>query len=413
MHAIGLGLGIGYAATEAVALNALDDRIVFDGDSIVAHGHATVDAYAGNGSWGFSTWALALSEGRLFQPIGGNLGVSGDTVADMYARRAATVARLPKVVCGMCGTNDVGAGTAAATITAGLRAYWNYMLASGARYVVWCTILPRFAPNSLSGGSETIRQAVNAWMLAQASRRIKIVDCEALDLSSDDFGDGLHPNTGGAFKIGQAVAAVLDAITTAADVIAGWTNAYSVNPTMTGTGGSLNGGATGVVADGFGLDATQAGGANVVGSKGVLADGSPAQIITISGSYSGSGRYINFASFSASTLEAGDELEYVAEIEVEGLSAEIVRVTPIAAVYDGSFATLFQSEGVYAGDSAGHPDAVERQVIRTPPWTIQAGAPAWELFGLAIGFKDAAGPTAVAGTIRIGENKARKVPPGG
>jgi lysophospholipase L1-like esterase len=411
MRPIGLGLGLSLGSViTAAALNALNDRIVFDGDSILAHGYIETGAYAGNGSWGFSTWALALSEGRLFQPVSGNVAVSGDTIADIYARKAATLALAPRVLVVLIGTNDLDAGTSAAAIEAVYQNYIDDMLVEAVRYLVLLTVPPRFSPNALAAGEETQRGLLNAWIRSRASAHIKVVDCDTLGLTTDDFEDGLHPNNGGAFKIGGAVATVLNATTAKGDSIASWTNVYAPNSTMAGTGGATNGGASGQVADSFNLDATQAGGATIVGSKGTMADGSPAQIVTISGNYSGDGRYINFATFVASSLVAGDVLEMIAEIEVSGLSPQITRVTPLVAIYDESFTTLLQAEGVYAGDDTGHPDDVARQVIRTTPWAIQAGTPAWQLFGFSISFKNAAGSTPVSGVIKFGEHKVRKVP---
>jgi lysophospholipase L1-like esterase len=391
-------------------LNATNDRIVWDGDSIIAHGYVGVTNYAGNGSWGPSTWAMALSGAKLFQPISGNVGVGGDTTALMYARRAATAAKLPKVVGVICGTNDCNSGVAAVTIGQNLANYAAYMLANGARYVVISTILPRFAPNALSGANETIRLAANALIRAMASSRIKIVDCETLGLLTGDFGDGLHPTTAGAFKIGQLFATTLSAITVTDDAIASWTNAYSPNVDMTGTSGSLNGGATGVVANNYTLDNTQSGGATLVGSKGTLAaNGNTAQVMTVSGTYTGDSKFAYLSNFIPSTLVAADVLEMIAEVEISGLT-NVVRVHTFISIYDAGFATLLQQEAIYSGDQLSHPTTVAYQTIRTAAWPIQAGTPAWQSFGVMVSFKDGGSGTAVGATVKIGRNRARKVP---
>jgi len=399
------GKGGGVAAPDLLALNS---RIVFDGDSITANGYGTyLDWLVTNTNRGWSTWALALSGGRLFQPEDGNVAVSGDTSAQMYARRAATAALDPKAVASLIGTNSISADVALSSIQADITNYIAYMLANGAEYVIPLTVLPRFGAYALTGPQEAVREALNAWILTLATSRVKPVDCDDLGLVSGDFYDDLHIGVSGAFKIGQAVAAVLDAITDTTDGFTGWTNAYSPNPTMTGTGGSLDT-ATGVAADGFTINAASAGGATVVGSKETI-DGRAWQVITLSGNYNGSSRFVNFSPFAATALVAGDYPEMIAEIEVESLS-NVLRISPIVFVWDASFVNLVQCEGLAIYEQTDHPDDVTRQVIRTPVRAIAAGTPAWQTFGFAITFKDVGVSTPISGIIRISRNIGRKVP---
>jgi lysophospholipase L1-like esterase len=391
----------------------LNSKIVFDGDSITAQGYAIAgDWFVANASWGWPCFAMPLSGGRLFQPEDGNVAVPGDTLALMYARREATIAKEPKVLAMLAGTNSITAGATEATIKAQFTQYWDYMFANGVERIVVVTILPRFPGEfDFTEPQEELRQTINAWLLNQVSARLRVVNANLIGLVAEDFADGLHTNTLGALKVGRAVATQLRSITAKGDIIDTWENEYSVNPTMAGTGGSVSGGATGVCADGFSLTAADAGGATVVGSKGTMSDGSPAQVITLSGNFTGDNRFINFSPFVTAAIGEGDTPEFISQIECSGLDG-IVSIRPLIFLFTSEFATIVQTEAYTSADQIEFPADVSEMVLRTAVRTIVVpdDPPAWQVFGFNIGLKNVgAVSTPVSGVFKFGRNAGRLV----
>ena len=401
------------------ALLNLNDRIVFFGNSYVANGFAQAGNLVGFQSAGFTSWSQAVAQSKLYAPIGANLGVAGNTVAQELARINTVTALNPKCVLGDFGTNDISAvsssanqaaqDAAFASITSTITSIYSGLFAGGAQYVVDQTIIPRAAGSTLAAPQENVRQRVNAWKLAQAGARLKVVNAESLapwTVGNGLQSDGLHPDTIGAFAIGQACGAVLAAITNSADILGSAINAYSPNPTMAGTSGTRNV-ATGTVATGWLLDSSTGGGVGCDGSV-VTIDGRRWQVMTLSGSNSGTGKYVQMSCFIPATMAAGDVLELIYEAEAESL----VGVTTLYGqmfVFDGSFNTLLQSVSMFASDNEGYPTGTKRMTLRTPPFAVATGTPVnFEITFTAL-LKDT---SAVSGILRIGRNCARKVPAG-
>lgn len=108
------------------------------------------------------------------------------------------------------GVNDVLAGTAAGTIQANLAA-----IEAALPDAHFMTIPPCGNYTSWTSGREAVRQAVNAWMVANLGNvtNIELVigdgdPSQPVLLADYDFGDGLHWNEAGDRRVAEYVAAV-------------------------------------------------------------------------------------------------------------------------------------------------------------------------------------------------------------
>lgn len=395
--ALGQGVGGG------LSLNSL---VVGLGSSITEAwgGYIGPDrAFIGNG---WPTWALALSGNRLFSPFNGNQAISGDTPADMLARVPTVVALQPAIVL----MNSGDPTLSEASNETAIAAIYAALFAGGVKYIIDTTIGPRFSTFALTAPQETVRQNINTWKKTQAGAKLKIIDIENVIAWSATVGtfDGLHYGTDGAYAVGSAAATVL-ATLTSGDVIGSMTNVFSANPTMSGTGGSKTGGATGTVADSMTLANGNSGGATVAGSKGTMSNGTACQIITISGSKTGNSKTITLdASVAASGIAAGDELEFAFECEATGLT-NVKAIRANILVQDAGANNLIQAETMYSSNDLPYP-GVGVLTFRTPANFVQAGTPSTQNFSFGIDLVD--GSVSVAGVIKIGRSAARKVPAG-
>lgn len=387
----------------STSLLPIDSRIVYVGDSITAHQiNATQKFYFGDA---FPTWAQLHSGHKLFQPIGGNLGVAGETTTQILSRFAAVVALNPKVIVLLAGTNDVTQSVAEATIKNNLKTMYREGKHIGAK-IIAITIPPRFAPAAaLSSANETIRQNVNAW-IKTVPEIDAVVDCEAALSSAMYFADGLHPNTLGDSILGALVAEKINSLTTS--VPANLVNTgYQVNPRAVNNP-LLIGGAT--AATNWNTQ-NYLGGATLTLSKEVV-NGEDKQIITLSGNYTGNGMGFQFKQDfnSSGGYVAGDILEGIIDFEVLEPLTNIIGIAPEFTVYTASFgSTLADAYGYYPTSTDVMPLPVGRYVIKTPPRTIAAGTPAIITNLIKFYFKDAAASTPIAGKIRLHRIGTRKV----
>lgn len=175
---------------------------------------------------GFLTWLNAWLRQRVEIVAPRTAAVSGNTTAQILGRLGADVTPRSAGVCVvMAGTNDVAAGTSAATITANLQAIYETLRDSGS-LVVACTILPRNRSDDSDTKRATLRE-VNAWIRSycQTARGVVLADTHAalvdpgtglalggVNANSRWFADGLHPNIDGAHAVASVLYRVLDPI---------------------------------------------------------------------------------------------------------------------------------------------------------------------------------------------------------
>lgn len=198
--------------------------IVYAGDSITAM------AFDGtsNSQYGFMTWAQTFSRQIAYAGIYANAGISGNTSAQLWARYATDVlARSPKVVCLMIGTNDVltvgaGASTAAINLFASNLAS---MIAAN-RSIGAVTILFKVLPIGSVGSPMSADQlltwvGINGVIATRAAADVVLIDAEPLvglrdanhTVVTNCFKvDYIHPSVRGAFLIGGLVAKTIKSL---------------------------------------------------------------------------------------------------------------------------------------------------------------------------------------------------------
>lgn len=397
---------VGVAATYVAPFNG---SLGIWGDSLLANGYTIAGVTRQYNDTGFDVWGQAFAGSGLSIPSAGQRAVIGETTTQILARLAAINAAACNIVLLDGGTNDVLGSVAAATIIAN-RSAMN--AGCTANLIIACTIPKPIGAAALTGAQELIRQAANTGIRAQASSRVIIFDLDTIvgDNGAAYYGtDGLHFDVTGAYLVGKQLATVLAAHTSSSSTFAALLAAadYGANKTLVGTGGSLTT-ATGVVADGTELSGSGAGGATVVGAK----DGTGAQLITLSGNYSGTNRTVVLQQYFAATPANGDVIEGLARIKVStDFAATIAAIQYYCVINDAGFAQL--SYGFTFASAAELSPLVAADGIlnlRTPPTPIPAGnAPAYVQNYVAIQFKDQVSATAVSGALSVLGMSARKV----
>lgn len=266
---------------------------------------------------------------QYFIPPGGNLAVGGTSTDQMLASQAPSLAALlPKIVSVLGGTNDItGTGNTLGQITANLSAIYTSAFNAGASYVVAITVLPR---NGLTGPQATLRTQINSWINSQASARIKVIDMDVAGFNATTMTvDGLHPNTAGALLIGSTMGAVLKTLSLVPNIFYATPSDYGDlldNNDLAGTAGVLLGTATGSVATGWNA------GPNVTGltvtcTKTVDGAGFNHQVITVTGTSSGSGGVFFYRDFNA-TIPNGGIREDWGQVSLTGVSGAVTGLGP-------------------------------------------------------------------------------------
>lgn len=319
------------AAPAILSTLSTGSKVAIIGDSIVQQGMAgsasdiNITARSGIG-WAraldprfnhVNTWVPSGTDARLF--TGHNHGISGETTTQMAARFAGLMAMNPDIVGVSGGTNDVAAGTVAATITGNLDTMITTALAANKR-VFLTTIRPRATTgvSSIPVGDAkwAVLHAVNQWILNQSRPRLTVVNLTpwlsdgVTDVSGNGSGwfyradpaylsDSVHLSHLGGYQEGKALAAYLSgqiasgAIWQTDPLAAG--NGIPLAG-MLGTAGTTNTETafTGQIATGWQLRGYTVSGGAVAGSKEVISGTLEKQVLTFSAGTS-SGAYENHA----------------------------------------------------------------------------------------------------------------------
>jgi lysophospholipase L1-like esterase len=267
----------------------IGDSITANGflsDGVVSHnalGPVYSGTFARTEDYGYAAWADVLSDGGLGNYI--NAGIGGNTTQDIFARKDTDVlAHRPQQVIDESGTNNVIANQSAATIIASKQALFDEYRKIGARIIAF-----DIAPRSLFTTTQRdVARDVNRWLYSLATTQpdIAVFSMASLlaDYASPTGGvsaartfDDTHPNNVGGFYIGKGLA---DFIKPSASLqikgsmwpgdAYGSSSASAVirnsNPGMAyTTGGVMNTGVTGQIADGY-TCSRLSGAATVVGS---------------------------------------------------------------------------------------------------------------------------------------------------
>jgi len=251
---------------------ALGSKLGFIGDSILNYNHVSANGvnqirslsrgeltYAKMRSprWRDDTWHDdADANGRFF--TGANHGVSGDTTTGVLARLNALIAMAPAIAVVAIGTNNL---SPTATAISEIQQICEQLLAANIK-VLLCTVRPwSTAKSGDNAGSRANRVTVNNGIRAYAATKntnsLRLCDLDLVyDPDNDGYGpvswfvDGLHPIDLGASNAGAYIQAVLnDWFETGNWLTANFWDSGNLqtNPTLTGAGGGMGAGVTGVV----------------------------------------------------------------------------------------------------------------------------------------------------------------------
>lgn len=203
---------------------------------------------------GYVTTYLAKSLSRVRMPMLNNLGVAGNTTTQMVSRLTDFDAITFDTCFVMGGINDIKASANATTVISNLSAIINYVTQTKGKRCILLTILPNdnwgaFTAPQIATAKAVILE-VNSWIMRQHGTRMgRVVSVDTYtNFVSGDIPktnatyDGLHPSPYGAMIIA-------DDIQTR---IATWygigsnsifsTGNLITNPTLSGSGGTLNSG---------------------------------------------------------------------------------------------------------------------------------------------------------------------------
>lgn len=332
-----------------LSATTVPNTVAYLGDSITATGFDKTATDDIRGARGYTAWINVLSRQRVVMPSGWNFGVAGEKTDQILARVGQVIAVKPGYCVVMAGTNDIGTMTADQTIS-NLGAIYDALQTAGIVVIAYL-ILPR--ADGIGADQLGKLRKVNQWINRQRLERKRFFAVDAGPFFADPVTgapktgytqDNLHPITLGAFAVAQPAVRLLNtllpepppAVWDASDVYDATNNPSGVlatNGMMTGTAGTLSGGPTGQLADGWTCTPGAGNfpsGISMVFSKSTFADGSPCQQVVISGTYNTtSPGFIDISRIIlGGRLASGDTIDHASmEFEVDAGLANIVGMT--------------------------------------------------------------------------------------
>lgn len=305
------------------------------GDSISAYQQAgatgTTDVM---GNVGYFATYNALAGNRMKFPVANNLGVAGNTTAQMVSRMATDFGAITFDVCFLlAGTNDIVALQAPPSVTiANLNQIADYVCLNLGKRLIFQTITARSSWGSLTAPqivtAKDTMTTINTWIMAQNGTRLgRCVSVDAFAATTDGSGgivsnmayDGLHLAGYGAMAVGVKNKAIIGDVYYTNNTIDYSTGNLLANGLMTGTGGAAVAPVTGDVADNFLVTSLFSAGSARTASK----TGGGAQRLVQSITGGTSTDYIAIASSITTGFSVGDTVYAVGEIEVIGAAVNI------------------------------------------------------------------------------------------
>jgi lysophospholipase L1-like esterase len=410
------------------------------GDSVVANcanttasggGSAPDVLYVDNRSW--IDWCQQALNQSLTQLS--NAGVAGQTTAQILARfQNDVVALKPSYVFIHCGVNDIqaaGVGSEAAAATtamANIAAMCVQAKAAGIRVVLFTTLTSGSGAGQLGTGTRLqamiqLQQAIAAY----ARDNSNIILCDWAGLYSTAAtgyslslltGDGTHPATQGASRLGQYLATVLTPYVNRVDLLpnsAAETTNKAKAPMATGTGGTLSVG-TGSLATSMILEIDSGVGQTVAASKVARTDNLPGEWQQLAFSAGKSKVRLVDDTLANLGFAVGDRIQFGVEfqtdssgwtgnpgiwLDLQALTSGFGTINALTSIARSIW--LFNmTSGTPVPDTTQGYDRMGSGVMRTTVLTIPAGA------GRIMGtFR--IDSTTGAGTIRIGRSYCRKL----
>jgi len=336
-------------------------RIAFFGDSRTNYG-ATYTSGSTHYAHvqGFSGWMLGMLDGAAFMPIGANKGVVGNTLDQMDTRFGADIAPLnPKLLTIWGGINDLkGTSRTLAQMQANMNSIIAKARALSSKPVMFIANEP--ASSTITAGRETVRTQWNAWLATLAADDIVIFDAASeIDMADTNLSaDQVHTNARGSYQIAKAWTPQLKA------KISSFTypteGNFVTNSAFAGAGAMPTG-----------WTVFNNGGGATVATQIVTKNGRKYAEVSITGTYTGSGKLVNLVQQSATTpagIEVGDLIEGSAYVEVDAAAVSLNSVYFEARVGNAR-ARIWN-----ASADSPYPAEATAQLLRTPAINYTAGA---------------------------------------
>lgn len=371
----------------------IDRTIACIGDSISAHNSSTPTFGASFNSNGFIGWAQFLLRNRIQFDGSLNFGVAGDTTTQMMVRLPLVVAAAPSFCTVLGGTNDYPLLPVSTTI-ANLQTMITTLAKAGIR-PIWFPILPR----GVTGTNKAFYNQVN-WVMRNWCRKYGYIVCDcgaALinpvtgDLPTSESSDNLHPNTYGAYLMGQVLAATLDKLLPVDDLLVydpldtfdAVNNPFGClipNPLCTGTTGTKFSAMTGNYLTSWtsvpvGGSAMVTGG-TVVGSKTTPTDGiGEWQRVDFAGVAAVSNnqvfQFYNLLTINSTNGLDGKAYQATCDFQLISNTAGLNGITLATAEFDGN---TYNSTFALSGGTAADPlpaGTTFNGILRTPPTLLR------------------------------------------
>jgi hypothetical protein len=309
-------------------------------------------------------WSQVNSRGIGYYPLNSNQAISGTRLsgsspsidADFFTNIGTS---RPSIIEANGGTNDLINGVSDTTIMAAWQSIIAKCASIGANLTI-CPILPRQAPNALTGPQETFRLSVNAQLAAINLPHVAVCDISAF--SSANTLDGLHPDEVGSLQLAPGRLTALNKFLPSGNILSltnsDVNNVVAASGFFAGSGGSVANGATGTVATNWTLDAFHTGtGPTCAGSVIVNPAGGNWQQIVIGGTSPSDGTAfnpqlkLNFITLG-SNFASGTWFEPVYEFEVDAGSVGFYGHDFSVTLTQPAFAGGSGSCGGFAGTGA-------------------------------------------------------------
>lgn len=352
------------------------------------------DTYVGRSAWVSDvhpyTW-LRASRPVLLR----NCGVTGEKIAEIYARIDSALALNPSIVIFCGGTNDLGISSTD-TIVSYIKSIAYRVVNTGASFIAW-TIPPRGTPTAAQSAQI---QEINKRILRLPKEipGVRVVDAfgALVDPSSATaaaltgvLSDGIHLSSKGGRLVGALLQTEIDAVVQSADPlpksgIDGYhaTNNPSssnlvANPILlTTTGGIVVAPVTGTAASGFQLQVT---GSIATAVASVVADsagyGNAQRIVVTPAAANDAMRII--VSNVVSRATAGRKYKAMCKVKTSGLTGQSVLsyLTMYAYIVTPAETTLSVQEHQWAGGSANTVQQADYDTtFETQPFVLPSGA---------------------------------------
>jgi lysophospholipase L1-like esterase len=368
-------------------------------------------------------WVPFLTHQQFVSPQSLNFGVSGQNSAQIAARVGDVIDSGAGVCVVLAGTNDIGGLTVAQTKT-NLSAIYE-ALANANIMIIALPILPR----TLSGEANySFPQEVNEWIRQQGQNYagFKFIDPF---LFGDPYSvtysprtgytyDGLHPMAIGMRYVSQPVADYLNSLVAAPTPqvrsVTDYFNAsnprgvLNPNPLLGGDSGTPP--EVGDVADDYNISANAGGGdvssLVVTASKDVSAAGMVNQKIVLGGSATGGfdTNVIFSIPVDEGNLNAGDQIELLADIEVAGGTVGVSGISAYVYANQSGVAKFAYDGYAVVSDDLTEDDFTG--TFRTPAMTLTADPTVAEI-GIKISLKNTG--TTRSADVRINNMALRKI----